>query len=432
MNSKTGCGFNASVVSRVYLYFGALTLLVHLGAGGPLLGICMSFMLKDELHAAASQVAVFGFLISLPVYHSFIFGVARDLWSPFGMRDRGYLLLFAPVVSVIFVVLAFSPPSFPSLFVGMFLAMIAFRFIFAAFTGLMALVGQERFMSGRLAALLLVVGSIPGIAGAIASGWFVEHVSPRDTFLVLAAMVLGIALVSVWKPSAVFENTYDTRLARSEPFGASVKRLLGHKAIYPAVLITFLFQFMPGVGTPLLYYLTDKLHARPAMYGYYHAIFAASLIPVFLFYGWLCRRIPVGKLLWWGTLVTIPQMIPLAFIHSGKEAMVMAVPIGLMGGIAGAAYTDLTMRSCPSGLHGTLMMLVGGVYALSTEGGNLLGTAIYSLSPKHGFLYDVIVAVLVYGTILPVLKTIPADIINTSDGERTAALAAGSNDEPSI
>ena len=80
------------------------------------------------------------------------------------------------------------------------------------------------------------------------------------------------------------------------------------------------------------------------------------------------------KLLWWGTIIAVPQMIPLAFIHSANLALVLAVPIGLMGGIATAAYYDLAMRSCPPGLQGTLMMLVDGVYVLSARGGDLLGS----------------------------------------------------------
>ncbi|MGK4455929.1 hypothetical protein, partial [Klebsiella pneumoniae] len=75
------------------------------------------------------------------------------------------------------------------------------------------------------------------------------------------------------------------------------------------------------------------------------------------------------KILIWGTLLAIPQMIPLLFIHSGDQAVLMAIPIGLMGGVATVAYWDLAMRSCPPGLQGSLMMMCAGVYALSARGG---------------------------------------------------------------
>jgi hypothetical protein len=42
----------------------------------------------------------------------------------------------------------------------------------------------------------------------------------------------------------------------------------------------------------------------------------------------------------------------LAFIHSANLALVLAVPIRMMGGFATGAYYDLAIRSCPPGLQG--------------------------------------------------------------------------------
>jgi hypothetical protein len=116
-------------------------------------------------------------------------------------------------------------------------------------------------------------------------------------------------------------------------------------------------------------------------------------------------------------------MVPLALIHSANLALVMAVPIGLMGGVATAAYFDLAMRSCPPGLQGTLMMMVDGVYLLAARGGDILGSKIYSISPAHGFLYCVIATTALYALILPLLLLIPKELIATADGEANPALA---------
>jgi hypothetical protein len=144
-----------------------------------------------------------------------------------------------------------------------------------------------------------------------------------------------------------------------------------------------LFQFSPGSNTPLQFYLTDVLHASDAVYGYYLAIFYASVIPVYFLYGYLCKKVSLKSLLWWGTVITVPQMIPLALVHSANLARLMAVPIGLMGGIAASADYDLAMRSCPPGLQGTLMMMVDGAYELFYRGGDLLGSWICGSSPPR-------------------------------------------------
>ena len=410
---------------QTYLYFGALTLLVSLaGPGGYLVDITTSYMLKNNLHATATQVSIFRLLTAIPMYLSFIFGFARDLWSPFGLRDRGYFIIFAPVVAAVFVWMSLSHLSYQGLFIGMLLVMFASRFITAAYQGLIALIGQEQLMSGRLSALWQIVSSLPVLAGAFASGWMAEHLRTSQTFLLLAILAGLIALLGLWKPKAVFNNTYQQPQARGADIVNDLKRLFRHRAIYPAVLLIFLFQFAPGSNTPLQYYLTNHLHASDAIYGDFQGIFAASFIPVFILYGFLCKRVPFGKLLFWGIVISVPQMVPLVFIKSAAGALWAAAPIGALGGITAAAIFDLAMRSCPPGMQGTLMMMVEAGNLLSTRGGDLVGSMIYASSPTHGFLYCVISITVVYALMLPVLLLIPKELLATADGEANPVVEA--------
>ena len=416
---------DSSRTRQVYAYFGPMTLVLYLVLPhGYLLDIATSYMLKNNLHATASEVATFRLLTATPLYIALLFGLIRDQWNPFGLRDRGYFLLFAPASAAVFLWMAFSPLSYSGLVTGMLLVMVGFRFVAAAYFGLLALTGQEQLMSGRLSVLWNIMSSIPYIAGAFASGYLVEHLAPKQTFILMAGLALLFALLGFWKPRAVFGHAYDRPQARGSDLIGDIKRLVRHRAIYPAMLILFLFQFSPGSNTPLQFYLTDTLHASDAIYGYYYAIFSLSFIPVYIFYGYICKKVSLQKLLWWGTAITVPQMLPLAFVHSANLAMLMALPIGLMGGVAAAAYWDLAMRSCPPGLQGTLMMAVDGVYQLSYRGGDLLGSWIYGSSPEHGFLYCVLVTTAVYALIFPLILLIPKEVIATRDGQPNPALDA--------
>jgi Na+/melibiose symporter-like transporter len=287
----------------------------------------------------------------------------------------------------------------------------------AAYQGLMALVGQEKLMSGRLSALWNIVNSIPYIVGGFAAGWIAIHVRPTETFVLMAALSLAIALLALWKPRAVFNHAYDQPLAKATDLGGDILRLLKHRPVYPAVLIMFFFQFAPGSNTALQFFLSNHLHVSDEIYGDYNGIFVAAFLPVFFLYGYICKFVSLKKLLWWGTIITVPQMVPLAFIHSGTEALVLAVPIGVMGGIAAASYYDLSMRACPPGLQGALMMMVDGVYLLSSRVGDVLGVQLYNLSPTYGFLYCVIATTAVYALILPLLLLIPDYLIATTDGQ---------------
>jgi hypothetical protein len=415
---------------QIFFYFGSLTLLIYLTTPtGYLVDIATTYMLKDTLHAGADRVSMFRLLTGIPAYVAFVFGLARDFWSPFGLRDRGYFLCFGLLTALVFVWLSLSRLSYSSLFLGMLLAVFCSRFIAAAYQGLIALIGQEKLMSGRLSTLWNVVSAIPSVAAAFLSGLVAEHFRSNQTFLLLATLTFGIALLAPWKPRSVFQHAYDAPQSRGAGFVEDLKRLVKHRAIYPAVLIFLLWDFAPGSATPLQFYLTNQLHASDAAYANYNAVFVASFIPTFLLYGHLCKKVSLNKLLWWGTLVAVPQMIPLAFIHSGELAEILGAPIGLMGGVATAAYFDLAMRSCPPGLQGTLMMMVDGVYWLSSRGGDLLGANIYNSSPTHGFLYCVIATTTSYALILPLILFIPKKLIATADGEPNPAMMAEAPEE---
>src|SRR5580698_5472347 len=128
---------------RIVLYFAPLTLLIYLVAPEDLLDIPTSYMLKNLLHASAPQISTFRLLTAIPVFLAFVFGIVRDRWNPFGIRDRGLLLLFAPLTAFIYAWMAFGRVSYAGLLVGMMVAMLAFRLVVAAYQGLIALVAQE-------------------------------------------------------------------------------------------------------------------------------------------------------------------------------------------------------------------------------------------------------------------------------------------------
>ena len=129
-------------------------------------------------------------------------------------------------------------------------------------------------------------------------------------------------------------------------------------AVYTRVLIavhTEQLMFNGGSGTPF------------------------SLVLLFqpFIYGVLAPRVTFKTLIWLGTLLAIPQFAPLLIVNSFEQGLIYAAPIGLMGGIATAAYLDLIIRSCPRGLQGTMIMMSGGIYFLATRVGDVVGTYLY-------------------------------------------------------
>lgn len=406
-----------STLLTTYLYFGVLVFLIGLASpGGYLTDISTAFMLKNQLHLGPSSVALFRLMTALPGYIGFVFGLLRDKWNPLGRKDRGFFLVFAPVTTVLLVILAFAPLHYWALVAGMLALGVSFSFIGAAYAGLIALVAQERLMSGRLAVLWQCVATVPVTLSAFGGGWTARYLHPQQTFLILAAFNVCFFFVGLWKPAAVFTGVYGAPQARTSSFIGDLKRLVRHRAIYAPVLFWLLFSFAPGTTTPLQYYFSEHLHAPDSLFGLWTGIFAAAFLPTFLLYGWLCTRMRFGTLLFWSTLISVPQMIPMLFIATPAQSLWAAAGIGLMGGLVTAAIYDLGMRSCPPGLQGTLMMLLAACFALALRLGDLLGVQIYQASHRYGFLYCVITITVVYTLQLPVIWLVPRHIRDSREG----------------
>jgi Na+/melibiose symporter-like transporter len=276
-------------------------------------------------------------------------------------------------------------------------------------------------MSGQVSATWNVVLSVIGAASLLLGGRFSDLLAAESSdrsfhilFLVCAAVVMGIVVYGWMKPKAVFNNIRPERRGQNHPLH-DLRRLVIHWPVYPALLIWLLWNFAPGSDTPLLYYLQTTLHATDSEWGEWNAIFAVSFIPTFAVFGILSSRVSLKGLLIWGTVVGIPQMIPLLFIPSINDALIAAVPMGLMGGTATAAYTALLIRSCPPGLQGTVMMMAAAVAVISVRLGDVLGTRLYD--HFGGFQTCVAAITIVYSLILPAIVLIPGRLIATSDGE---------------
>src|ERR1700730_2441575 len=89
---------------RGLILFYSRVMIVVLSFTSPSVGlfvIPLSFVLKNKLHLSANGLATFALWAGIPAYLAFAFGVVRDRWSPFGLGDRGYFILFGAVSALI-------------------------------------------------------------------------------------------------------------------------------------------------------------------------------------------------------------------------------------------------------------------------------------------------------------------------------------------
>jgi MFS family permease len=407
----------------VLSYLGMLALLV--GFGSPALGLIqlpITFLLKNKLHLAPHEVANFLLVSAIPLYVAFVFGFARDRWNIFGRKDRGLMMLFGAITALVYAVFAFSPPTYLVLLGGVAIATVTYTFVHAGQQGLASQISQQHAMTGQVGALWNAFLAVPFLATYLAGGLLSQSLEGKDApmaartlFLVGAGVMAAVAAYAAWRPKVVFDNLR----AETDAGGAlgDLKRIATHWPIYPALGCWFLFSFAPGANTPLQYYLQNTLHASDAQWGAWNAIFAAGFLPTTLLFGLVCRRFTLRTLLIVGTLIAIPQMVPLYLIHSVDGALWAAGAIGLLGGLATPAYIALFIRAAPPGLQGTTVMLANCLYWIALRFGDVLGTHLYEAGGggSNGFGVCVIAIVVVYALILPTIFLVPKRLIDTPD-----------------
>lgn len=410
---------SSQVRARTLLYLALLTVLVAFcDPNEGLIAVPLEFFLKNRLELDAHELAVFRLAAAIPLYFSFAFGFARDYWNPLGLKDRGYLIIFSVLSALLYVYFAFAPLSYLTLLVAVFLLTSAYLFIDSARSGLSSTLARQFEMSGQVSALWGGLTALPTVAALMIGGRLsdaLEHRlatdALRNLFLLAAAVFAVLSLYAAWKPRSVFAPIDASEQPRARVVD-ELRRFFTHRPIYSALGIWLLFKFAPGGSTPLQYYLQDTLHAPDHVWGEWNAIFYASRIPVYVLYAAVCRYLPLKTLLWVGTLITIPQFVPLLFVDSVQTAMLVAAPIGMMGAIANAAYLDLIIRACPAGLQGTMLMLAGALYYVADRFGDVIGIALYA---RGGFPACVALIVLAYALIIPMLRLIPNDLILYTD-----------------
>jgi MFS family permease len=410
----------ASARRRLYAFLGLLVVLMAFGSpSGDLFEVALTLLLKNKLHLSASDISGFRAIIALPLYFSVLFGLVRDRWTPFSMNDRGLLLLFGSVTAGLYVALAFLPVTYATLLGSLLLLRVSFRLVSSAENGILASLGREHAMSGQISSLWNVLLSLIGLVGLLLAGTVSGLLEQADSdrafhllFLGCAAVVCGIVLYAWLRPAVVFDNIRSYRDERMHPF-EDIKRLVRHWPLYPALLIMMLWTFAPGSDTALLFYLQNNFHATDAAWGVFNAIFVASFIPTTAVFGFLCTRLPLRKLLLWGTLIGVPQMIPLMYIRSMSDALLAATAMGLMGGVAMASYMALIIRSCPPGLEASTLLMSAALNIAVLRAGDILGTRLYE--QFGGFAACVTAITIVYALILPLLLLVPRDLIATPD-----------------
>ncbi|MGH7016237.1 MAG: hypothetical protein ACRED8_04020, partial [Caulobacteraceae bacterium] len=175
--------------ARLLTLAGLIVLLTSFAAPwGGVLGVPIFFILKNRLHLSLQAIAAFNLVAGIPLYLSFLFGLLRDRWSPFGLGDKGHYLLFGLAGGLAYGLLAFAPPAYGVLLAGVIVAAVLVLVPTSAANGLFSEPGQDHAMTGQSGAVLAAVLLLPLIIGFFLGGLLSGGLEGKNGLVAIRAL----------------------------------------------------------------------------------------------------------------------------------------------------------------------------------------------------------------------------------------------------
>ena len=138
----------------------------------------------------------------------------------------------------------------------------------------------------------------------------------------------------------------------------------------------FLYNFNPGFGTPLYYYMTDELRFSQQFIGILGAVASAGWIAGALLYRWRLRGMTSQALLYLSITCGVAATLLFLLLADPVAAVIVEFLAGIAGMIAMVASLTLAADFCPEGSEGftfaALASITNLAAALSDNVGSLL------------------------------------------------------------
>lgn len=404
----------ASTNRTVGLY-AALLMVAYRVAMYGVWGVSFQYLCKERFHLSPAALSLAGSVADVPLFVGFAFGFLRDRVRPRGWGDRAYFAGAAVAIAVLTFAMGAGTPSL-SKFVALLLPFgIAVAILMAAAQGLLAALSKVHGMPGRLAVVALVANRGALIFSSGVGGQIDERYGFHAAFFASAALALPLLAFAFWRPRAAFPSGDEPfEMVVPERTGDALRRLLRHRAVYLPAAIIFLWDFAPGWGTPLFYYLTNGVHLSEAQYGTTQSLVSLGNVIAALAYAFLCRQFRLRPLLIVGTILGVLGAPAFLLIHGVAMANAISLVAGLSCGVAVGAYYDLLTRCCPKELEGVASMLFASALTIAADTSDLFGSWLYE---KGGFGLALGVSTACTALILPVLFLIPRSITAPPEGE---------------
>lgn len=375
--------------------------------------LALRYLLKDELHLTAAQLAAFFAVTKLAWYCKPFAGLLTDNVLLFGTRRKGYLVTFALVSAALWLALAFTPGSYTAILCSVVAINFALMITHTTLGGSLVETGQALHATGRMSAVRSGSESFGWLVTGLVAGWVAVQLREKG-FLLNAALMLVLAMIFARtnpEPKAA-----PTVVAPSPWTATHFRRLFQHRTLWVAAGFWMLIKFSPGFGTPLFFYQSETLRLPPQVIGYLGFAAAAAGLAGSVGYLRLCRRLPLGRLLAFGA--ALHAISALAYFGYGSipAAFAIEATYGLCSALAFMPIFDLVARATPKDFAAFGYALIFSLGSISVSFSDLLGSWLYEQTARS-FTAMILLNASSSTVVLLVIPFLPRELVVQRDGE---------------
>src|SRR5579862_1984093 len=368
---------------HLLLFFALVYVVEGLGQIGGMIAQPLNNYLKAAQGWTPVQITGFITLFNLPWIIKPVYGLISDFVPLFGYRRKSYLLLVnaAAIIGFIWVTQLTAPGD---LLIPLMITAYTMAISSTLCGAILVENGQRLHESGTFVNQQWLWFNIALMAAAVLGGQLVEHLSPAGALHGAAAIVaVAPLIVIVGTLLLVPEKKVAVNIAGMKYTFASLKTSFHRRELWLITGFLFLYNFSPGLSTPLYFTMTDSLHFSQAYIGILGSIASAGWVVGALLYRRLLGELTLKNLLnlsiVFGTLTTA------AFVLLSNEvsAAVIYFCSGFAAMLATVATVTLAADYCPPRAEGFAFAVLMSIINLATSAADNVGSFLYSRMFDH-------------------------------------------------
>jgi predicted MFS family arabinose efflux permease len=335
----------------------------------------LQFLLKDQLHLRAEELARFGVLANIPIYVKPLAGILSDAVPLFGTRRRHYLLISLFLGALCWLAMGVVPPSFHFLVLTFITLNLFGVMVSTVLGGVMVEVGKRDHSTGRLSAQRLGISKVLGLISGPVGGQLAKHFPFH--YATGAAAALQLLLVPLFGRFLKEPPTATIRKDVLVDVQRQAVEIARSKTLWSAAGLVILVVAAPGFGTPLFYYQTDVLRFDKDFIGLLAAIGAASAMVGAMIYHHFCRKLNLRQLL--AASIVIHAVLTLLYLayRTRTSAMIITGIESATMVLALLPLYDLAARATPKGSEALGYSVMMSVWNFTTAMSNWAGAMLY-------------------------------------------------------